>query len=131
MGASVIPLGYQPRAAFAPFHSRRQRWSSLVCHRRAGKTVACVADLVDAALRLKKPNPRFAYIARYFSQAKDVAWVYLKDMTRAIPGVEINESELRVDLPHLPVGVLCSPTLCPSLRRLDAIPALGLVGEVV
>src|SRR5271157_1087400 len=81
MGASVIPLGYQPRAAFAPFHSRRQRWSSLVCHRRAGKTVACVADLVDAALRLKKPNPRFAYIAPYFSQAKDVAWVYLKDMT--------------------------------------------------
>src|SRR5271165_3300444 len=100
MGASVIPLGYQPRAAFAPFHSRRQRWSSLVCHRRAGKTVACVADLVDAALRLKKPNPRFAYIAPYFSQAKDVAWVYLKDMTRDIPGVEINESELRVDLPN-------------------------------
>src|SRR5271166_4669685 len=100
MGASVIPLGYQPRAAFAPFHSRRQRWSSLVCHRRAGKTVACVADLVDAALRLKKPNPRFAYIAPYFSQAKDVAWVYLKDMTRAIPGAEANESELRVDLPN-------------------------------
>jgi len=100
MSARIIRLGYEPRVAFAPFHQRHQRWAGLVCHRRAGKTVACVAELVDAALRLRKPNPRFAYIAPYFSQAKDVAWIYLKDMTRDIPGVEINESELRVDLPN-------------------------------
>jgi phage terminase large subunit len=65
----------------------------------AGKTVACVADLIDAALRCEKPSPRFAYVAPLFVQAKDVAWTYLKRMTRDIPGVAFNEAELRVDLP--------------------------------
>lgn len=96
----VVTTGYAPRLAFEPFHKRTQRWSALVCHRRAGKTVACIADLVDAALRCKLPDPRFAYLAPFFTQAKDVAWVYLKRMVRDIPGAETNESELRVDLPN-------------------------------
>lgn len=79
---------------------RRERWACLVCHRRAGKTVACVADLVDAALRCTKPNGRFAYIAPYYTQAKDVAWTYVKQLSAPIPGVQINESELRVDYPN-------------------------------
>lgn len=45
------------------------------------------------------PSPRYAYIAPYFAQAKDVAWNYLKQYTAPIPGVQVNESELRVDLP--------------------------------
>jgi hypothetical protein len=100
--ARVIDLGYRARDQFAPFHRRRERWACLVAHRRAGKTVACVADLVDAALRCtrKSPPPRFAYIAPLYVQAKDVAWGYVKQFTRAIPGAEWNESELRCDLPN-------------------------------
>jgi phage terminase large subunit len=94
-----IPLGYWPRQQFKPFHKRDKRWSCLVCHRRAGKTVACIMDLVDEALRSKKENARFAYIAPLHVQAKDVAWTYLKQYTAPIPGVQINESELRVDFP--------------------------------
>lgn len=96
----TIDLGYRCRKQFAPFHKRKQRWACLVAHRRAGKTVACVADLVDAALRCTKPNPRFAYIAPFFVQAKDVAWSYLKQFCAKIPGVSFNEAELRVDFPH-------------------------------
>lgn len=96
---TAVTTHYTPRAAFVPFHKRTQRWASLVCHRRAGKTVACVADLVDAALRCKLEMPRFAYLAPFYTQAKDVAWVYLKRMVGDIPGVKINESELHVDLP--------------------------------
>lgn len=66
----------------------------------AGKTVACVNDLIDDALRCQLPNPRVAYVAPYFRQAKDVAWNYVKQYTNAIPGRQINESELRVDLPN-------------------------------
>lgn len=80
-------------------HKRRERWGIAVCHVRAGKTVACINDLVDAAIRCDKPSPRFAYIAPLFSQAKDVAWSYLKQYTQPIPGCVVNESELRVDLP--------------------------------
>lgn len=94
-----LALGYSARVQFARLHARRQRWAAVVAHRRAGKTVACVADLIDATLRCKKPNPRFAYVAPFFSQAKDVAWNYLRQYTAPIPGVTANESELRIDLP--------------------------------
>lgn len=57
-------------------------------------------DVIDAALRCTKPDPRFAYVAPYYAQAKDVAWSYLKRFVAPIPGVVTNESELRVDLPN-------------------------------
>lgn len=90
---------YQVRAPFDPFHRRKERWAVLVCHRRAGKTVACIAELVACALVTNKPNARYAYICPQFNQAKDVAWVYLKMLTSDIPGISYNESELRADLP--------------------------------
>lgn len=99
MNQTAISTGYHARSQFQPLHRRKKRWGIAVCHVRAGKTVACINDLVDAAIRCDKPNPRFAYMAPFFSQAKDVAWVYLKQYTQAIPGVTVNESELRVDMP--------------------------------
>lgn len=93
----VIP--YKPREQFLSLHARRQRWAVGVCHRRAGKTVACVNELLKGAVVCDRPEPRFAYLAPYYAQAKDVAWSYLKRFAGAIPGVEPNESELRVDLP--------------------------------
>lgn len=91
---------YAARKAFVPFHERKTRFSAIVAHRRAGKTVACIADLVLGALQEKRRNARFAYVAPHFNQAKDVAWVYLKAYTSVIPGVQYNESELRVDFPN-------------------------------
>lgn len=95
-----IDLGYRPRPHFVSFHRRRQRWAALVCHRRAGKTVACVADVVDHALSSDKELSRFGYIAPYYAQAKDVAWPYVKKLCGAIPGVEFIESELKATIPH-------------------------------
>lgn len=94
----VIP--YTPRAQFVDFHARHERWACIVAHRRAGKTVACINELIKAALLCNKPDPRFAYLAPYYTQAKDVAWNYLKKFSAVIPGVETNESELRVDFPN-------------------------------
>jgi len=96
----IITIPYSPRRQFAPFHDRRARWAIAVAHRRAGKTVATINDLIRGAVTCTKREPRFAYIAPYFSQAKDVAWTYLKHYTSPIPGVTANESELRVDLPN-------------------------------
>jgi hypothetical protein len=47
-----------------------------------------------------RENPRFAYVAPLYTQAKDVAWTYVKQFTAGLPGVETNESELRADLPN-------------------------------
>ncbi len=98
----VIDLGYRPREQFIPFHKRTQRFACLVCHRRAGKTVASIADLQDGALRCKLTRPRFAYISPYLKQSKTVAWDYLRAAMSPLReiGASVNESELRVDYPN-------------------------------
>jgi phage terminase large subunit len=97
---ATVTIPYRPREQFKPLHDRAERWAVTVAHRRAGKTVACINDLIRAAMTCRQREPRFAYIAPYFSQAKDIAWGYLKYYTAPIPGVTANESELRVDLPN-------------------------------
>jgi hypothetical protein len=94
----IIP--YKPRAQFIAYHNRQQRRAIMVCHRRAGKTVATINDLIKRALLSENERPRVAYIAPLFKQAKAVAWDYLKHFTHGIRGVEANEAELRVDLPN-------------------------------
>lgn len=93
----VIP--YAPRAAFLPFHERTQRWAVLVVHRRAGKTVSVINELIKGALTCQREAPRFAYVAPTYAQAKDVAWSYLKRFTENIPGRVVAEAELHVTLP--------------------------------
>ena len=44
----------------------------------------------------QEPDPRFAYLAPAYAQAKDTAWEYLKRYTASIPGVEQRESDLMV-----------------------------------
>lgn len=100
LDGGIIDLGYRPRPQFVPLHMRRQRWACVVAHRRAGKTVADVMDLIDAGLRCSLTEGRYAYIAPYYAQAKDIAWPYLKRFVRPIPGVVINEGELYVQFPH-------------------------------
>jgi hypothetical protein len=72
----------------------------MVCHRRAGKTVACIADLVLSALVTTKRDAKYVYLAPFYSQAKDIAWLYVKSLTADIPGMQYNESELRADFPN-------------------------------
>lgn len=96
----TVDLGYTPRSSFIPFHKRAQRWAVIVAHRRAGKTVACVLDLIDGALRCQKDKPRFSYIAPQYKQAKSVAWDYLRQYGLRIPGATAHETELRLDLPN-------------------------------
>ena len=97
---SAVVIPYRLREPFRAFHERKQRWAVMVCHRRAGKTVSCVNELIKAAVTCDKQNGRFAYIAPQYAQAKDIAWNYIKQYTGSIPGVEYNESELRCDFAH-------------------------------
>jgi hypothetical protein len=95
---ALIP--YRSRPEFKAFHRRKERWACIVAHRRAGKTVAAVNDLIRKAMACKRPEPRFAYVAPFTSQAKDVAWNYLRQYTAPIEGASASVSELRVDLPN-------------------------------
>lgn len=79
-------------------HAELRRFNVLVCHRRFGKTVFSLNEMIDRSLRNDRKNPQYAYIAPTYGQAKRVAWDYLKDFTKNIPGVSYNESELRVEI---------------------------------
>ncbi len=78
----------------------QKRFNILVWHRRAGKTVYAIKWLIKHTLACELPNPRGAYLAPLYRQAKSVAWQYLKDYSRDIPGVTFNESELRAIYPN-------------------------------
>jgi phage terminase large subunit len=93
----TIDLGYYARSQFEAFHARSQRWACIVAHRRAGKSVACIMDLIDAALRCKKPDGRFSFLSPTYTMAKENVWLYLKRFTADIPGVEQRESDLIVN----------------------------------
>ena len=90
---------YAPRPLQERLHGSLKRFNVLVAHRRFGKTVFAINELIARAAECERETPRYAYIAPFFNQAKDVAWEYLKRYTAAIPRVAINESELRADLP--------------------------------
>ena len=97
MAERRVILDYVPRGAFKEFHNRKQRWACLVAHRRAGKTVSAVNDIIRGAFMSKSPNPLFGYIAPYRSQAKSVAWDYLKRYAAPITKAA-NEADLTVEL---------------------------------
>lgn len=96
----VIP--YEPRPQFIPYHKRKERFAKIVAHRRFGKTVGCINDKIKQAITNPRqfPPPRYSYIAPTFTQAKDVAWGYVKHYCSAIPGIKTSESELFVEFPH-------------------------------
>jgi len=98
MAEVVIP--YKPRSQAIPYHNRTERFACLVAHRRFGKTVASLNDLIRDALTIDRDNVRVAYIAPYYRQAKAIAWDYLKEFTAPIPDIEVNASELRIDFPN-------------------------------
>jgi phage terminase large subunit len=93
-----IVLDYAPRRHFLSFHGRRERWAILVCHRRAGKTVATLNDLIKAALTERKREGRYGFVFPQRNQAKDTAWAYLKRFAGPVLAKPPNESDLRVDL---------------------------------
>ena len=98
----VIEIPYEPRELQRVVHRAMtvHRFGAMVCHRRFGKTVLAVNQLIRGALTCKKSRPRFAYIGPTYRQGKATAWDYLKFYSRPIPGVSFNESELRVDYPN-------------------------------
>lgn len=82
-----------------PFHGRSERFAIGVAHRRCGKTVACINDLIRRAVQLDRPYPpgRFGYIGPQLNQSKDNVWQYLKYYAEPLIR-DKNEQDLWVEL---------------------------------
>jgi len=137
-----IQIPYTPRKHQAYIHQEldKHRYAVLCCHRRFGKTVMVLNHLIRAALTNTNHNPRYAYIAPTYKQAKSIAWDYLKFYTKNIPGTKWNESELRCDLVNGARITLLSSENFDSIRGiyLDACAidevaqvSQGLIDEVI
>jgi phage terminase large subunit len=102
MAVQEVVIPYTPRPQFEPYHDRTERFAKIVAHRRFGKTVGCINDKIKAALSNTRqyPPPRYAYVAPTYTQAKDIAWSYLKHYSAPIPGIKTSESELWVEYPN-------------------------------
>ena len=117
-------LDYVPRPQMEAFHQRTQRFAYILAHRRFGKTIATVAELIIRAIHTTKKNAQFAYICPFRSQAKAVAWQYLVDMTEGL-AVEVKVSELMVKLPN------GSKIFLTGSDNVNALRGLYLDGAVI
>lgn len=122
MAKKIIVHDYKPRDIFLNFHDRVQRWAIEVVHRRGGKTVATINDTISRMLYFTPPilyaskvsyvqgqdtisgepqyakEPgRYAYVAPFLNQARQIAWDYLKRYTQGM-AKKISEAELSVTI---------------------------------
>jgi hypothetical protein len=97
-----VVIDYAPRPQQKALHLAldTHRFVVAVCHRRMGKTVLAINQLIKKALTCPKDRPRFAYIAPTYAQGKAIAWDYIQHYSGPIPGVTFNQSELRADYPN-------------------------------
>ena len=98
MADRIITIPYKPRPPQMEIHKAvdQHRFVVGVAHRRMGKTVAALNQLIKSSLENGQQSPRYAYIAPTYSQAKRVAWDYLTHFVRPL-NAEANIAELRVD----------------------------------
>src|SRR3990167_237909 len=117
-----IVIRYKPRRREKQLHASLARWLVLILHRRAGKTTAILNHHQRAALddgwetrRLRHLLPAISdsqlrdllkrrtywHIMPTFHQAKLTgAWDTAQEISRVIPGVKHNQSELLVVYPN-------------------------------
>lgn len=98
----TITIPYVPRKHFKRLHSSKKRFKFLVAHRRAGKSVAAINEMIKRALQNQRqfPAPRYAYVGPSFDQTKDLIWGYLKTYAGVLPGVKFLEGDLCCILPN-------------------------------
>jgi hypothetical protein len=107
-------------------HEKLTRFTVLVLHRRAGKTMLALRLLVDGAIRSTHTASLFAYVAPFLKQAKQISWLTLKQIVeplRAAGGCEVREGDLEVRFPNGAIVRLYGADNHEALRgsRLDGV----------
>ena len=97
-------FNYVPRPQFLPYHNRTQRYAVLLVHRRGGKSFSTLNDIIVRALTpsLDGLRQQFAMMAPTQTQARTIAWQYLKEQTACFAnckGYKSLEQHLTVVLP--------------------------------
>jgi hypothetical protein len=93
-----IKIPYTPRSYQREIHNLmdQHRFFVLVAHRRLGKTVLSINQLIKRMFKDGKDQGRYGYIAPFRNQGKLIAWDYLKRYVKDIPNKRIYENDLRI-----------------------------------
>ena len=78
----ILQIPYKPRDYQLEIHNNKKRFNVLVCHRRFGKSVLSINELIKTAAA--KPRSLCAFIAPTYRQGKAIAWEYLKFYTKPL-----------------------------------------------
>jgi phage terminase large subunit len=105
---TTVNIRFNARNQFLPYINRTQRWAAVVAHRRAGKTVACIMDLIIRALaNTKLIDDEELADARRTLTPEQYAQEYECSFNAAVLGayygrdMELAESEERITrVPH-------------------------------
>lgn len=93
-----VSTGYRPRSGQQLAHRRLKRFNILLVHRRWGKSVFAINEMIDKALRNELPYPIYGYFAPTYSLVEDIAYSYFKQFLKDVPGVEYNQQKLRIKI---------------------------------
>lgn len=91
---------FSPRSQQWELRDSEERFGVLVLHRRFGKTCYAVDKLIRDVLECELERPRGHYFAPFLKQARAIAWDYLLEYTRHIPGMVYNKGELAANFPN-------------------------------
>lgn len=90
--------GYTPHPAALRIHNDPSRFRIAVCGRRFGKTTLALNELYMHAWLNTDPLARCWYVAPNYRQAKDTAWLMLKEIIPEQVISSVNEAELTIQL---------------------------------
>lgn len=123
-----ISLNYVPRAWQRKVHEGFRRFNVVVAHRRSGKTLLALMQLLDAAVRSTHDGSLFAYVAPFAVQARRIAWGELKRIVAHLGPrvVTVSESDLSVTFAHNGARIMLA-----GADNADALRGLRLDGVVV
>jgi hypothetical protein len=108
------------------FVTDQKRFVTAVCSVRAGKSVACAADLMDTALRM--PGTLGIYITLARPAAERVIWPELKRLNDTFGfGVQFNEAKLSARFPN---GSIIYCMGAPHEEEIEKIRGLSKVALV-
>jgi phage terminase large subunit len=92
-------FGLTPYAHQAAAFIRSARFTVDVWHRRGGKSIFRLLQLLERAASCPFKRGRYAFLAPTYSQVEDIVWSELKALADFIPGAALSEGKLSMEIP--------------------------------
>lgn len=94
-----INAPYVPHKFQQYVHDNMTRFTTMVCHRRFGKSIFALNHILREGFKCNKVRPQYAFISPAKSQTRRNVWDEVKKYYSFVSGVSFHEADLRVEIP--------------------------------